>query len=107
MSKPQLALHEMLGGELNFPAKRYHIDIALFDSPQKIAVEYDCWYYHERQRTKAIDEKRDQYLLEQGWHILRIKSGTDIPTMNQLDEVLARLRGTDAYGEIILPDWRG
>lgn len=100
VSKPQRAICKMLDGELNYPIKRYKIDVALL--PGKIAVEYDCAFYHNAMH----DQKRDAYLIEQGWRILRIKSGTKLPTQEQLDDALTTLLAGATYAEIILDDWR-
>lgn len=102
-SKPQRQLHEMLGGELNHPVKRYHLDIALVS--ERICIEYDCWYFH--QNNKDHDVKRDAYLIKHGWRILRIKSGVKLPTREQLEVSLALLRSGETYTEIVLDDWKG
>lgn len=103
VSKPQVALHRLLGGTLNYPVNRYRIDIALIENDIHIAIEYDCWYWH--QYAAARDGKRDRILLSQGWRILRIKSGTLLPSVEALDTALTTLRHGAQYQELILNDW--
>lgn len=104
VSKPQRAIYTLIGGELNYRVKRYYIDIALEPTTLfRIAVEYDCWHWH-KDRVEH-DTKRDQYLLSQGWRILRIKSRDLIPTIHELHAAIERLRAGETCLEIILPDW--
>jgi hypothetical protein len=103
VSKPQLAIGKILNGEINYKVKRYAIDVALLSNNQKIAIEYDAAFFHD----VAHDNKRDNYLIAQGWHILRIKSGILIPTFEQLNKAIDYLMNGNTYTEIILPDWRG
>lgn len=100
VSKPQMKLHKMLGGEINYPVRRYRIDIALMEQPT-LAIEYDCWYWHDLKR----DAVRDKYLVEHGWRILRVKSGSLLPTLDQLNAALDRLRAGETYVELVLTDW--
>lgn len=101
VSKPQRKLHEMANGELNYRVRRYSIDIALL--PDKIAIEYDCAYYHDNDH----DMKRDKTLIALGWRVLRVKSGTKLPTRKQLDIAIALLLSGETYTEIVLDDWKG
>ena len=64
-SKPQRELCEMIGGELNKRVGRLSIDVALCIDGINIAVEYDCWYWH--QGNEARDARRDQRLIAMGW----------------------------------------
>jgi len=50
---------------LNKKGFYWEIDIALPDC--KIAIEYDCTYWHSKKR----DQYRDKDLQEQGWNVLR------------------------------------
>lgn len=101
VSKPQLKLHDMLGGRLNYRVGRYGIDVALEVGDVKIAVEYDCHYWH----NLKYDAKRDSQLIQQGWRILRIKSSELLPTLDQLNTALSLLLSGETYAEIVLPDW--
>lgn len=105
VSKPQLAIHDMLGGDVNYQVGRYRLDIALFTRDVKIAIEYDCWYWHEK--TQAHDAKRQQFLLDRGWRLLRVKSANEVPTRDQLNHSIQCLVAGSSYAEIILGDWQG
>jgi len=105
ISKPQLAIHAMLGGELNYHTTRtgrYWIDIALdTDTLFPIAVEYDCAYWHNEEH----DKKRDAWLIAHGWAILHIKSANLIPSLVDLQSAIELLRKGDKVAEIVLSDW--
>lgn len=103
VSKPQRKLHELLGGELNYPVGRYKVDVALCPNGVQVAVEYDCAYYHDA----AHDQRRDAFLLARGWRTLRVKSGVLMPEETSLQAAIARLVAGSAYEEIVLEDWRG
>lgn len=100
VSKPQRTLHEQIGGELNYPVRRYRLDIAF--PAEMIDVEYDCWYWHDPKR----DAKRDTVLIALGWKILRIKSSELLPTSGQVQAALDCLRKGGQYAEIVLTDWK-
>lgn len=104
VSKPQRLLCTMLGGVLNYRLERYCIDVAIFINEIPIAVEYDCWYWHQKKRDS--DAKRDAFLQQTGWRVLRVKSGQSLPTQSQLDEAIALLLSGATYAEIVLPDWK-
>lgn len=99
VSRPQVAIHEMIGGELNYPLARYRIDVAFPD--ERIAVEYDGWFWH----SEARDARRDRYLFRHNWKVLRIKSSKMVPSPEELGAALATLRDGERYAEIILDDW--
>lgn len=103
VSKPQLMLNELLKGEVNHRVGKYAVDIALIGDNIQIAIEYDCAYFHVPER----DVVRDAYLTECGWRILRIKSGTQIPSHEQLSTALELLHAGSTYTEIVLADWQG
>lgn len=91
----------MLGGYLNYPVNRYRIDIALITDKLMIAVEYDSWYFHDSER----DAQRDQVLLSLGWRVLRIKSGSLLPSRKVLLAALERVIAGERCVEIVLHDW--
>jgi len=71
VSKPQIKLNNLLYGILNYPEERYRIDIAIMRNSQKIAVEYDCQYWHRGKEEH--DAKRDKFLISCGWKVLHVK----------------------------------
>jgi len=103
VSKVQRKLSEMLAGKLNYPFNGYKIDIALLD--EKIAVEYDCWYWHKDKLEH--DARRDIELMIAGWKILHVKSREKLPTPNQLDSAIMKLRKGEKRINIVLDDWGG
>lgn len=103
-SKQQIKIKELLGhGVLNFKSGKYFIDIALIFNGDKICVEYDSWYWHNKCKEK--DAKKVKFLLENGWKCLIIKANEKIPTKEVLREYLLKLSNTN-YIELILEDWR-
>lgn len=102
-SQVQRDLHGMIGGVLNLPFERYKIDIALDVDSNKIAVEYDSWYWHGNKSD--FDERRDSALISAGWKIIRVKSNSLLPTADQLRDAISDiLLGKDRV-EIVLGDW--
>ena len=104
VSQPQRELHAILGGELNCRVGRYAIDVALIVNGINIAVEYDCWYWHKG--TKRKENKRDKFLLKQGWRILHIRTNFEFPTREQLDNGIQQLMDGALIAEVKL-DWGG
>lgn len=104
VSQPQRDLHQMLGGELNYRVAKYAIDIALTISGIKIAVEYDCWYWHQGKEAHA--QKREHFLVKNGWRIVYIKAGMLLPTQEQVDAAIDHLLSGSTTTNIILADWR-
>lgn len=104
-SSQQFDLQDMLGGEINRRVGRYGIDLALYYDGILIALEYSGWYWHQDRVDE--DAARANYLIDQGWRILEIKSGRLLPTSDQLTRAIARLVSGSTYEEIVLLDWGG
>lgn len=110
-SKQQIATFEIIktlfdenNVFLNYPFDYYCLDVALVLDYIKIDIEYDGWYWHQ---DKEKDKYRNDYLINKNWKVLRIKSGVELPTINQLRESLNILINTnEMYQEIILDDWK-
>ena len=68
-----------------------------------IAVEYDAWYWHAGREEN--DVQRDEEMIASGWRVLRVKSGTQLPTEEQLETAIARLLAGEEQVEIVLDDW--
>lgn len=107
VSKPQLKIHAMIGGILNYRSKRakgYCIDIALdADTLFPIAIEYDAQFWHSK--NAEHDAKRDEWLLANGWSILHIKSVRVLPSADEIRAAINRLRRHETnYIEIVMPD---
>ena len=105
VSKPQRKLNNLLCGSLNYPEGKYRIDVAIMRKSQKIAVEYDCQYWHEG--NEEHDVKRDERLIFRGWKILHIKSRNLLPTKKQLKRVINNLLKADNnIVNLYLDDWK-
>lgn len=105
VSKPQIKLNNMLTGSLNYPESRYRIDVAIMRRSQKIAVEYDCQYWHLGKEEH--DAKRDKFLISRGWKILHVKSENFLPNKKQLSVAINYLLETDTVVyNLYLEDWK-
>lgn len=90
--------------EINYPYGNCVLDMALFLDDIKIDIEYDGWYWHQ---DKQRDRRRDEYLKSEGWKVLRIKSGHNIPEIHTILNKINILQNTNRkYTHIILDDWR-
>lgn len=89
---------------LNYPVKELALDCMVEIGDCKIDIEYDGWYWH---RDKKKDYARNAVIRSCGYKILRIRSGTLLPTEEQLKEKIDCLINTTKWIEIIqLKDWR-
>lgn len=105
VSKPQIKLNNLLCGSLNYPEGKYCIDVAITRNSQKIAVEYDCQYWHAGREDH--DAKRDGFLISRGWKVLHIKSSHLLPTRKQLTVAIGHLLNTgEKVHNIYLEDWK-
>jgi hypothetical protein len=108
-SKQQIHIYELIKTFypecfLNYPESKCLLDIAIVTKDFKIDIEYDGWYWHKNKSKE--DRKRDEYLKSQGWKILRIKSGREVPTFEQIKESINKLITTDKqFTQIIMSDW--
>jgi len=103
VSKNQRAIHDMLGGELNCPFGRYKVDVALEIDEERIAIEYDSYYWHKKKQGK--DAQRDRRFIDAGWRVLRIKSDKLLPEFEEMGMAIATLLNGHTYIEIVLEDW--
>lgn len=102
-SKIQIEICKKVNGELNYPIGKYTIDIALFEDDLKIAIEYDCWYWHANRLLQ--DKERDLFLHENGWKIIRIKTRNQKPSNVEIFSAIEKIREGNEYVEVILDDW--
>lgn len=68
------------------PCGKYHIDLALYGP--RIAIECDGKTYHSSLEAKARDRRKNRYLKEQGWKVMRF-SGRQIN--GELAKVIERI----------------
>jgi hypothetical protein len=107
VSKLQIELFNIIleifpEAQLEFPFKRYLLDIYLNFNNINLDIEYDCFYWH----CKELDDLRDEYLTKNGFKVLRIKSGSLMPKKEIILQEIELLLNTDKiYGEIILDDY--
>lgn len=107
-SKMELAicqmLYELYGLEScqpSYPLDTITMDCLLTVNDCKIDVEYDGWYWHKNRQEH--DKRRNYYLLQRGYKILRIKSNNELPTKEQLKNAIDYLvKDNHHYTEIIL-----
>ena len=104
VSQLQKDLCKMVGGELNVVFDVYWLDVVVEHGDIRIDIEYDGWYWH-RDKLKD-DAKRDEFLIEAGWHVLRIRSGAFLPSPDQLEKAILRLINGETWVEIVLDDWK-
>jgi very-short-patch-repair endonuclease len=95
-SKPQIYINSLLEGKLNYPVGKCSIDIALLKD--KIAIEYDGGGHelHVKFNDMTKEEfdrkefKREYFLINRGWKILRIVSKKDFIPSD--DEILSHVK---------------
>lgn len=93
-SRPQIELNEILknlygNSELNYPCGKYSLDSMIVVNGQKIDVEYDGIYWHNLKKDK--DQKRNEYVLSQGYKILRFVSHKELPSIDTLQKCIDAL----------------
>lgn len=81
-----------------------NVFVDMFMPKLRICVEYDGWYWH-KDKYDTEDVKRDKQLIEHGFSVLRIKSGTLLPAKNDLLKMCIKLENGSKYEEIVLNDW--
>ena len=70
----------------------------------KVDIEYDGFHWHQ---DAEKDRRRDEVVKNNGYKVLRIKSGHKIPTIEQLQEAFEYLSKPDTtFTQIILSDWK-
>lgn len=76
------------------PCGRYRIDLAL--PRYRIAIECDGKAYHSSRSQKAHDRKKDRFLRDHGWTVLRFTgsqiNGKMAYVIRKIEESVARLR---------------
>lgn len=78
-------LKEIYGNcDLNKPAYSFSLDCFVEVNGEKIDVEYDGWYWHKSRQEQ--DKKRNYFLMDRGYRILRIRANYELPTKEQLVE---------------------
>lgn len=93
-SKQQIVICDMVKDiygncELNYPCDKLSLDCFVNVDGILIDVEYDGWYWHKDK--KEYDNKRNNYVLSQGYKILRIRSNYEMPTKQQIKEAIDSL----------------
>lgn len=62
--------HHITGWQANLPVGPYRVDFA-FTGDKKVAIEVDGWAFHTDPATFARDRRRQNYLVLNGWQVLR------------------------------------
>lgn len=100
VSSQQIKVAEMVGGILNFQCGNIFIDVALPE--QKIAIEYDSWFWHAYKQKQ--DGERTNRLLDMEWRVIIIKSNTRVPSLLVMEEAIEKVL-EDGFCEVLLDDW--
>jgi hypothetical protein len=86
----------------NVKLSPYLLDILIFENNVNLVIEYDCWYWH----SPEVDDRKNNFLFDSRYKLLRIKSGKLIPNIDNLFyEINNLLYSDNFYSEIILKDW--
>jgi len=104
ISNKQKELKDIIGkGILNYKFDNIYIDIALVD--EKIAIEYDEWYWHKNKFES--DCKRVSKLLNSGWKVITIRARSNLPNKQELLKTIEYVRRTDGkiWNIITLDGW--
>jgi len=109
VSEPQRRIYELIekwgSAELNYPEDKYSIDIVLSIDSVLLAIEYDCYFWHDK-NTQRRDKKKRSLLRKLGYRTLRIKAGGMVPDLEDLDFAILQLwNGERTWSEIVLDDW--
>ncbi|MGL4449772.1 MAG: DUF7487 domain-containing protein [Sarcina sp.] len=72
--------------EDNVAFGRCLLDMVLLKDGFKINVEYDGWFWHKNRENQ--DNRRNFYLLKNGFKILRIRSNCELPTKDKIIEAI-------------------
>lgn len=96
-------LCEIYGEDKCFPSyfyEKFVLDCLLVIDSVKIDIEYDGWYWHKNRQEE--DKRRNYFLLNRGFKILRIKSLKQLPTKEQLIKAVDNLLNGKHLEEIVL-----
>lgn len=95
-SQMQQRICDVIGGKLNYPEGKYSIDILYRDN---IAIEYDGSGHNlnvrlgnmTQEEHQEKEDRRDKYLLEKGYKIIRIINVNDKEMSDQeISEIVAK-----------------
>lgn len=107
-SKQQFKLYEDLKEiygecELNYPLGKYSLDCMIKIDGVLIDVEYDGWYWHQ---DEDKDNKRDKFVINNGYKVFRIKGGLKNPSKKQIIHHISNLTNSENILEIMLLESR-
>lgn len=96
-------LYEIYGDNIqhSVPMYSFILDFLLNIKGCKINIEYDGWYWHKNRLDK--DLKRNNFLINRGYKVLRIRSKIELPTKEQIIDAIDYLvEDNHSYTEINL-----
>lgn len=96
-------LYEIYGDNIqhSVPIYSFILDFLLNIKDCKINIEYDGWYWHKNRLDK--DLKRNNFLINRGYKVLRIRSKIELPTKEQIIDAIDYLvEDNHSYVEINL-----
>ena len=100
---PIFALHNYEYGKPNIHGQYKNVDWAFVYKGNKIALEYDEWYWHGHKQTQ--DRNRYKQLVRKNWKIIQIKARNNIPTQKQINKALEKIVNGAKKVCITLPGW--
>ena len=102
VSRQQRQICEMMRGDLNKKVGAYSVDVAVKVRGRLVAIEYDGWYSHGG--NVASENRKDAFLLEANWAIVRVRSNALVPTRTQIDQAIT-VALANGKAELVLDDW--
>ncbi len=103
VSKPQSAIADMFGGQLNVRTGRSSIDVVFEYAGYTVACEYDGWYFHAHRTDKDVE--RSKQLIRMGYKVIRVLSNRLAPTREQMQSAIDRIVSGEDLAYVILDDW--
>jgi len=82
-------MHHGLHATAQQQVGKYRIDLAF--PHYMLAIECDGKPYHSTPQQKAHDRKKDQYLKQNGWTVMRFQAGKYIVTCHMLYKKLTNI----------------
>jgi len=79
------------------------VDWAFVYKGEKVALEYDEWYWHGYKIKQ--DEKRYSELAKLGWYVIRVRAHNNIPSQSQIDKALQLVEQGHKKVSITLKGW--
>lgn len=83
----------------SFPLDSINFDCLIKVNDNLIDFEYDGWYWHKDRKEK--DRRRNYYVIDRGYKVLRVVSKTSVPTKQQIVDAVNYLINENHHLKII------